>query len=266
MFGSENKFKTAIGNGQLQIGFWQGLATGVTVEICAYAGFDWLLVDGEHGANDLRSIRDQLQIIDPSPSDAVVRISAVDVVEVKQVMDAGAQTILVPMVDTAEDAALMASAMLYPPHGIRGNGFGVVRVTDYGRSKTYTAGANDQACLLVQVETVLAMENIDAIAVTEGVHGVFIGPGDLATSMGHIGNPGHPDVQAAIEHGIARILAAGKAPGILMADETKVRRYIELGALFVAVGSDVAVLANGAKNLAVKYLGGDVTSAKGQVY
>ena len=266
MFGSENKFKSAITSGKLQIGFWQALATTVTSEISAYAGFDWLMVDGEHGANDLRSVRDQLQIIDPSPSSAVVRVSSVDVVEVKQVMDAGAQTVLVPMVDTPEDAELMAKAMLYPPHGIRGNGFGVVRVTDYGRSTTYTPRANDEACLLVQVETTQAMENIDAIAATKGVHGVFIGPGDLATSMGHIGNPGHPEVQAAIEHGIARILAAGKAPGILMADEAKVRRYIELGALFVAVGSDVAVLAHGAKNLAAKYLGGEKASTKGQVY
>ncbi len=261
-----NNFKQAITSGQLQIGFWQSLGTAISAEICAYSGFDWLLIDGEHGVNDLRSIRDQLQVVGPSPSQAVVRISSVDVVEVKQVMDAGAQTILVPIVDTAEDAALMASAMRYPPEGIRGNGAGVVRASDYGRIDDYVYGANDQACLLVQAETVTALENLDAICAIEGVDGVFIGPADLATSMGHIGDPGHADVQAAIENAITRIRAAGKAPGILMGDETKVRRYIELGALFVAVGSDVAMLANGSKNLSAKYLGGAQADDKGRVY
>ena len=261
-----NHFKQAINSGQLQIGFWQSLATAITAEISAYAGFDWLLIDGEHGANDLRSIRDQLQVVGPSPSQAVVRISSVNVVEVKQVMDAGAQTILVPIVDTADDADLMARAMRYPPAGIRGNGAGVARASGYGRDAGYLTSANDQACLLVQAETKTALDNLEAICAVEGVDGVFIGPADLATSLGHHGNPGHADVQAAIEDGIKRIVAAGKAPGILMADETKVRRYIELGALFVAVGSDVAILAGGSKTLAAKYLGGETASDKGRVY
>ena len=261
-----NTFKAAITNGQLQIGFWQSLATSVTAEISAYSGFDWLLIDGEHGVNDLRSIRDQLQVVNPSPSHAAVRISSVNVVEVKQVMDAGAQTILVPMVDTAEDAQLMARALRYPPDGIRGNGVGVVRASAYGQTKGYLDNANDEACLLVQVETTLAIDNLDAICAVNGVDGVFIGPGDLATSMGHIGNPAHPEVQEVIEAAILRIRANGKAPGILMADETKVRRYIELGALFVAVGSDVAMLGNGARYLAAKYLGGEGVDTKGKVY
>jgi len=261
-----NTFKAALSAGKLQIGFWQSLGTAVTAEISAYAGFDWLLIDGEHGVNDLRSIRDQLMVVDPSPTHAVVRVSSVDVVEVKQVMDAGAQTILVPIVDTAQDAELMARAMRYPPAGIRGNGAGVVRASGYGQIADYVHGANDQACLLVQAETTQALDNLDGILQIEGVDGVFIGPADLATSMGHIGEPGHADVQAAIEAAIVKIRAAGKAPGILMADETRVRRYIELGALFVAVGSDIAVLGNGAKNLAARYLGGQGASAKGQVY
>ena len=262
----KNTFKTAITNGQLQIGFWQSLGTTITAEISAYSGFDWLLIDGEHGPNDIRSIRDQLQVVGPSPSQAVVRTSGVSVVEVKQVMDAGAQTVLVPIVDTPEDAELMARAMRYPPQGIRGNGSGVVRAADYGRTPGYLDNANDEACLLVQAETMTAIGNLDAICAIDGVDGVFIGPSDLATSMGHIGNPGHPEVQATIEAAITRIRANGKAPGILMADETRVRRYIELGALFVAVGSDVAILGNGAKSLAAKYLGGDTGSTKGQVY
>lgn len=266
MSAPKNTFKEAINAGQLQIGMWQSLGTAVSAEICAYSGFDWVLIDGEHGPNDLRSIRDQLQVVDPSPSQAVVRTTSVDVVEVKQVMDAGAQTILVPIVDTAEDADLMARAMRYPPEGIRGNGAGVVRASDYGRKAGYVTTANEQACLLVQVETTTALENLDAICATDGVDGVFIGPADLATSMGYIGQPGHPVVQAAIEDAITRIRAAGKAPGILMADEERVRRYIELGALFVAVGSDVALLANGSKNLAAKYLGGETEDMTGKVY
>ena len=261
-----NTFKQAITNGQLQIGFWQSLGATITAEISAYSGFDWLLIDGEHGPNDIRSIRDQLQVVGPSPSQAVVRIAGVDVVAVKQVMDSGAQTVLVPIVDTPQDADLMARAMRYPPHGIRGNGSGVVRAADYGRLAGYLDNANDEACLLVQAETMTAISNLDAICAVNGVDGVFIGPADLATSMGHIGDPGHPEVQRVIEDAITRIRANGKAPGILMADETRVRRYIELGALFVAVGSDVAILGNGAKNLAAKYLGGATGATKGQVY
>jgi len=259
----KNRFKAALAEGRLQIGFWQSLGSTVTAEICAHAGFDWLLLDGEHGPNDLRSLRDQLMVVDPSPSAAVVRIAGVDVVAVKQVMDAGAQTVLVPIVDTAEEAALMAAAMRYPPAGIRGNGAGVVRASGYGRDAGYCAGANDQACLLVQAETVTALDNLDAICATEGVDGVFIGPADLATSMGHMGAPEHPQVQAAIEDAIRRIKAAGKAPGILMADEARARRYIELGALFVAVGSDVGMLARGSTALAARYLGGDAAGGRG---
>ncbi len=255
MAAPENRFKTAITNGRLQIGLWQSLASATTAELCAHCGFDWLLIDGEHGPNDLRSIRDQLQVVNPSPSQAIVRISCVDVAQVKQVMDAGAQTVLVPLVNTAEDAALMAAAMRYPPQGIRGNGAGVVRASGYGMDRDYLHTANDQACLLVQVETVQALENLDAICATEGVDGVFIGPSDLATSLGHHGEPLHADVQAVIEDAIGRIKASGKAPGILMGDEERVRRYIALGALFVAVGSDVGLLTGAAQGLSRKWLG-----------
>jgi len=261
-----NRFKAALAEKKLQIGLWQSLGTAVTAEISAHSGFDWLLIDGEHGANDIRSIRDRLQVAGPSPSHPVVRISSVDVVEVKQVMDAGAMTILVPIVNTAADANLMVQAMRYPPDGIRGNGAGVVRASNYGRDAAYMHRANDEACLLVQVETVEALENLDAIVAVDGVDGVFIGPADLATSLGHHGNPAHADVQAAIEDAILRIRTAGKAPGILMANETLARRYIELGALFVAVGSDVSLLAQGAKKLAATYLGGSGDNDAGRVY
>ena len=254
MAAPENRFKSAITNGRLQIGLWQSLGSATTAELCAHTGFDWLLIDGEHGPNDLRSIRDQLQVVNPSPSQAVVRIPGVDVVWVKQVMDAGAQTVLVPLVNTPEDAALMARAMRYPPEGIRGNGTGVARASRYGMDGDYLHTANAQACLLVQVETRQALENLDAICATDGVDGVFIGPSDLATSLGHHGDPLHPEVQAAIEDAITRIAASGKAPGILMANEERVRRYMELGALFIAVGSDVGLLTGAAQGLARKWL------------
>ncbi len=254
MAAPENRFKSAITNGRLQIGLWQSLGSATTAELCAHTGFDWLLIDGEHGPNDLRSIRDQLQTVNPSPSHAVVRVPGVDVVWVKQVMDAGAQTVLVPLVNTAEDAALMAAAMRYPPEGIRGNGAGAVRASRYGMDRDYLHTANAQACLLVQAETRQALENLDAICATDGVDGVFIGPSDLATSLGHHGDPLHPEVQAAIEDAITRIAASGKAPGILMANDERVRRYMELGALFIAVGSDVGLLTGAAQGLAEKWL------------
>ncbi len=263
---STNPFKTAISTGKLQIGMWQSLGAAITAEICAHAGFDWLLIDGEHGTNTLVTIRDQLQVIENSPSHGIVRISDVSVAEVKQVMDAGAQTVLVPMVDTPQQAAEMARAMRYAPLGIRGNGANVARVSGYGRDSDYLSNANQMACLLVQAETQTALDNLDEICAIDGVDGVFIGPSDLAASMGYLGKPTDPVVQAAIEDAITRIAKAGKAPGILMADETLARRYMALGALFVAVGSDVAMLAKGSDALAAKYLGGKATSSKGQVY
>ncbi len=261
-----NDFKDALINRTLQIGLWQSLGTAVTAEICAHSGFDWLLVDAEHGINDLRSVRDQLQVIDPSPSRSVVRISSVSVVEVKQMMDAGAQTILVPMVDTAEDAEQMVRAMRYPPEGIRGNGAGVVRVSNYGREDDYQATANGQACLLVQVETKTALGNLEDICSVDGVDGIFIGPADLASSLGYHDQPGSEVVEVAIQDAIKRITAAGKAAGILMADQERVKNYISLGATFVAVGSDVAILAQGASGRAAQYLGGAKEASKSQVY
>jgi 4-hydroxy-2-oxoheptanedioate aldolase len=153
------------------------------------------------------------------------------------------------MVDTAEQAAAMVQAMRYPPHGVRGVGAGSARASRWSANPHYLQQANDDACLLVQAETVTAIKNLDAIANTEGVDGVFFGPSDLAASLGHLGNAAHPDVQKVIEDGIRRVVAAGKAPGILTADDALAKRYLELGALFVAVGIDVAVLTKSARTL-----------------
>jgi 4-hydroxy-2-oxoheptanedioate aldolase len=262
----ENKFKTALKAGQLQIGFWQGLANAYTAEISAYAGFDWLLVDGEHSPNDITSIRDQLQIIDPSPSQAIVRCVVGHTHIIKQIMDIGAQTILVPMVDTAAQAGQLVRDMRYPPEGVRGAGAAVARSGRFSRIPDYLQTANAQACLLVQAESQLALDNIEAIAAVDGVDGIFIGPADLAADLGHLGDANHPDVRAAIDDAIRRIVATGKAAGILMADPVRVQHYIDLGAIFVAVGVDVTTFAQATSALAAKFRGAAVPQAGGQGY
>ncbi len=257
-----NRFKQAMQNQQTQIGLWVSLANPYSMEICAGAGFDWLLIDSEHAPNDLRSLMAQLQVVAGYDSQPVVRVPIGDSTVIKQYLDMGAQTLLVPMVDTPEQAAALVQACRYPPEGFRG--MAGARASRWGRYPNYAREANAQTCLLVQAETQLALSNLDAIAATEGVDGVFIGPADLSASMGHIGNPGHPDVQAAIEDGIARILRAGKAPGILTPDTTLAKRYIELGARFVAVGLDTTILVRGTQQLVTQFKGGPApTAAKG---
>jgi len=250
-----NTFKHAIKNMQPQIGFWLCLASPSGAELCAGAGYDWLLIDGEHSPNDVPTLLATLQAVAPYPTHAIARVPMghghVGQALIKQYMDVGAQTILVPMVETAEQAATLVQSMLYPPHGVRG--VGGARASRWGRIPNYLKEANDQACLLVQVETALALKNLDAIAATEGVDGVFIGPSDLSASLGHIGNPGHPEVQAAIADAIARIRKAGKAPGILTPDETLAKKYLELGAVFVSVGVDTNLLVRHTTSLASRF-------------
>ena len=251
-----NRFKQALAAGQPQIGLWLGLASPYAAEICAGAGFDWLLIDGEHTPNDLGTVLHHAQVIAAYPSvSAVARVPLglgnVGQMLIKQYLDLGVETLLVPMVDTAEQAAEVVRSMRYPPGGVRG--MGGARASRWGRYGAYPKEANAQVCLLVQAETELALRNLDAIAATDGVDGVFIGPSDLSASMGHVGNAGHPQVQAAIEDAIGRIKAAGKAAGILTADEAQARRYLALGATFVAVGLDHSVLSRGAAALAARF-------------
>jgi 4-hydroxy-2-oxoheptanedioate aldolase len=248
-----NQFKLALQNKQPQIGLWLGLADPYCAELCAGAGFDWLLLDGEHAPNDIRSLLAQLQAIAPYPSHPIVRPPIGDTVLIKQILDIGAQTLLVPMVESAEQAAALVGATRYPPLGVRGVGAALVRASRWNRQPNYLHEADEQICLLVQVETKKGMDNLDAIAAVDGVDGVFIGPADLSAALGHRGNPGHPDVQQAIEQGIARIIAHGKAAGILSADEKLARRYLELGCTFVAVGSDVSLLGRSTQTLAERY-------------
>ncbi|TCV65277.1 4-hydroxy-2-oxoheptanedioate aldolase [Pseudomonas fluorescens] len=248
-----NTFKQRLRSGEAQIGLWLGLADAYCAELAANAGFDWLLIDGEHAPNDLRTLLGQLQAVAPYPGQPVIRPAVGDTALIKQVLDIGVQTLLVPMVESPGQARELVRAIHYPPQGIRGVGSALARASRWNSIPGYLDKADEQMCLLVQIESREGLANLDAIAAVEGVDGVFIGPADLSASMGFRGNPGHPEVQAAIEDAIARIRQAGKAAGILSADEELARRYIELGAAFVAVGVDTTVLMRGLQTLAATF-------------
>ena len=251
-----NHFKQALKDQRPQIGLWMGLANDYSAEICALAGFDWLVIDGEHAPNDLHSILAQLKTLAAYPGrHAVARVPVGETALIKQYLDLGAQNILVPMVDTAEQAAQLVRAMRYPQDDGQGGmrGMAGARASRWGHYSDYAKRANAEVCLIVQVETLEGLRNLDAIAATPGVDGVFIGPADLSASLGHVGNAAHPEVQAAIEDAIARILRAGKAPGILTSDEGQARRYLSLGAVFVAVGLDTQILMRETTALAARF-------------
>jgi 4-hydroxy-2-oxoheptanedioate aldolase len=255
-----NSFKQALQNKQPQIGLWSGLADSYATEICADAGFDWLLIDGEHAPNDLRSVLQQLQTMAGYPgTHPIARLPMghghVGEMLVKQYLDLGVSTLLIPMVDTPEQAQALVKASRYPQDngggGIRG--MAGARASRFGRYPRYGHEANAQVCLLVQAESQTALDNLDAIAAIEGVDGVFIGPADLSASMGYVGQLTHPAVNAAIEDAIARINRAGKAAGILTTDEALAKHYLELGALFVAVGLDTNLLVRHTSALAGRF-------------
>ncbi|MEP6824793.1 MAG: aldolase/citrate lyase family protein, partial [Ramlibacter sp.] len=251
-----NPFRKALSEKRPQIGLWVGLADHYTTEICAGAGFDWLLLDGEHSPNDLRTLLQQAQVVAAYPgTHAIARVPMghghAGEMLLKQYLDLGIQTLLVPMVDTAEQATAIVRGMRYPPDGIRG--MGGARASRWGRYPNYANEANAEVCLLVQAESQLALDNLEAIAAVDGVHGVFIGPADLSASLGYVGNSGHPEVQKAIDSAITRIARTGKAAGILTADEALARHYLALGATFVAVGLDNNLLARATATLAAKF-------------
>lgn len=258
----QHSFKQALAAGQPQVGLWLSLAHPYAAEACATAGFQWLLIDGEHAPNDVRSTLAQLQAVAAYPGQPVVRAVTGDTALIKQLLDIGVQNLLVPMVDTPAQAQALVAATRYPPHGVRGVGAAVARASRWGARTAYLDEANDDICLLVQAESATALDNLQAICAVDGVDGVFIGPADLAASLGHRGNPGHPDVQAAIEHAIRTIVASGKAAGTLTGDAALARRYLALGATFVAVGIDITLMVQSARRLATGFgLGGAAPAA-----
>lgn len=265
---AHNGFKLALREGRLQTGLWLGLANAYTADVLGGSGFDWLLIDSEHAPNTVDAILGQLQALAGHSVHAVVRSGSDDSVELKRLLDIGATTVLIPMIDSGEQAARAVAACRYPPQGRRGVGAALARASGWNRQPDYLARANDGVCVLLQVESLAGLAALDDICRTDGVDGVFIGPADLAADMGHLGNPLHSEVQQAIEAAIATIAAHGKAPGILMGAEALARRYIALGALFVAVGTDVSLLAQGAQALAARYraMPAAMLPGQGQVY
>jgi len=254
-----NHFKQALREGLPQIGLWSTIPSAFVCELIGGAGYDWALLDTEHTPTDVPAMLQQLQAIGAAqpaagrlPTHAVVRPAWNDPVLIKRFLDIGAQTLLLPFVQNAQEAAAAVAATRYPPQGIRGMG-GSTRAANFGRTADYVARASDEICVLVQVETGQALEEIEAIAAVDGVDGVFIGPADLSASLGHAGQARHPEVDRAIDDAIRRIRACGKAPGILMVDEVRARECLALGAQFVAVALDTILLRNGLDAAAARF-------------
>jgi 4-hydroxy-2-oxoheptanedioate aldolase len=248
-----NTFKQALQEGRAQIGLWAALADAYATEAIAGTGFDWLLIDAEHGPNDLRGILAQLQAAAPYPAHPIVRPPTGDIVLIKQLLELGAQTLLIPMIESAEQAAAMVAAVRYPPQGVRGVGSGIARSGRWGAIDNYAHQANAQMCVLLQVESRKGIDNLAAIAAVEGVDGVFCGPAGLAASFGLLGQPDHPDVVAAVRAGIAAVCRAGKAAGVLTMDHALSRQYLQDGASFVAVGVDILLMVQGCRALAAAF-------------
>jgi len=248
-----NKFKQALSKGEQQVGFWLSMGSSYSAEMCASVGFQWLLIDGEHAPNNLQSMLLQLQAIAPYSSHPVVRLADDNPTFIKQILDIGAQTLLIPMVQSAEQAEAIVKSTRYPPFGTRGVGAAAARASLWNGVAEYVHHANQDICLLVQVESVVALENIEAICAVEGVDGVFIGPSDLAASMGHVGDPNHPEVKLAIEESIQKIIASGKAAGTLTSDSLQAKKYMESGVRFVAVGLDVSLMMQAVRKRAEEF-------------
>jgi len=247
-----NAFKAGLKAKKLQIGLWQSLCSNIASEITSDSGFDWILLDTEHSPNEIPDLLSQLQAMELGTATPIIRPAWNDAVLAKRCLDIGAQTLLFPYVQNVAEAKAAVASTRYPPQGIRGVSV-AARASRYGRVPGYLGKANDEICVLVQVETRQSLDQIEAIAKVEGVDGVFIGPSDLAASLGHLGNPQHADVQAAMKNAVERLTAVGMPAGILTGNEDEARRYIDWGYLFVAVGSDVGLLAKAADTLAKKF-------------
>jgi 4-hydroxy-2-oxoheptanedioate aldolase len=251
----ENRFKRALAAGRQQIGLWCSLPSAFAAEIVAGSGFDWLMFDTEHSPSDVDTVLSQLQAVAAYDVAAVVRPASNDTVLIKRYLDIGAQTLLIPYVQSADEARNAVAATRYPPQGVRGVS-GLTRATRFGRVPGYARRAGEELCLLVQIETQAALDALEAIAGADGVDGVFVGPADLAASLGYPGEQSNPAVKAAVEDAIRRIRACGKPAGILTPDAAFAQRCIELGTTFTAVGIDIGILARGTEALARQFRAG----------
>lgn len=249
---ARNAFKQALAKGERQVGLWSGLASAIAAEIIAGAGFDWIVIDGEHAPNDIPSLLPQLHAMRGGTAEPVFRVPWNDAVIIKRALDVGARSLLIPFVQNAGEARKAVAAARYPPLGIRGVAVGP-RANDYGRIEGYHRNAHLDTCVLVQLESRAALQEIEAIAAVEGVDGLFIGPSDLAADFGHLGNPKHPEVQAALKDAATRIRAAGKSAGSLAGNIEDVEFLFDLGFNFTATGSDVGLLGRGAERVAARF-------------
>ena len=248
-----NSFKASLRDGRNSTGIFVGLVSPTATEICATAGFDWLLIDGEHAPNNPVTVLPQLQAAAAYGLPVIVRPVNHDAALIKQYLGIGVQTLLVPMVESAKEAAALVQAVRYPPRGIRGVGTALERGARWNAVEGYFKQADDEVCLIVQIESRAGLEALDAILAVEGIDGVFIGPADLAASLGYLGQPMHAEVKAAIEAMLPRIAAAGKAPGVFASDPATAAHYRSCGARFIAVGADTSLLRNSAVALAKSF-------------
>jgi len=244
-----NTLKQALADHRPQIGLWQALANAYTAELCAGAGYDWLLFDGEHAPNTIQTLLAQLQAVKAYPVEAVARPPTGDPVLIKQYLDIGFRSLLIPMVESAAQARMLVAATRFPPHGIRGVASATSRASGFGANTRYLENTHAGICLVVQIESAAGLHAIEDIAAVEGVNGLFIGPGDLAGGLGHLGNSTHPDVTSAISQALMRIRSTGKAAGIFAASAEAASRHIRAGASLVSIGTDTGLLFNGAAEL-----------------
>ncbi len=252
----KNVFKARLAADKVQYGLWVSLADSVAAEITAGAGFDWILLDAEHSPNDIRTLLQQLQAVGAYPVSPIIRPVRGDVALIKQYLDIGAQSILVPMVETAEHAAEMVGAVRYPPDGVRG--VATARGSRWGRVDDYWTQANEQMCVVAQIESLTGLENLESIAAVPGIDALFVGPSDLGAALGYLGQANHPEVKAAVAAALGRIRATGKAAGVLGVTPELAVEYVNAGATFVGVGTDTGILASGTKALADRFTKGQI--------
>lgn len=250
-------FKNRIQSEYPQFGMWVATGNAYCAEICAGSGLDWLLIDSEHVPNDLRSVLTQLQVIEAYPIWPVVRLPSDDTVTIKQYLDLGISSLMIPMVESADQAQSIVRAVRYPPNGIRGVGSALGRASRWNRNAAYLAEADGSITLIVQIESRTGLNEASKIAAVDGIDGVFFGPADLAASLGFLGQQEHPEVVQAVEQGIESAKSVGVPAGVNAISDSMVERYVQRGCSFILVGSDVSLLARGSEELASRYVSSD---------